>query len=54
VSVDGQVVDAAASALASTELYQTYSLRGIAPGPHLVRFEVTSGTLVVDAVAVVP
>jgi hypothetical protein len=54
VTVDGQVVDTSASTMASSELYQTFTLRGLSDGPHTVRLEVLGGTLVVDAVAVVP
>lgn len=54
VSVDGQVVETSAGTTAAREFYQTYSLRGLDAGPHHVELEVTSGTLVVDAVAVVP
>ncbi len=54
VSVDGQVVDTAASTMASNVFCQTYSLRGLATGPHSVQLKVTSGNFVVDAVAVVP
>ena len=54
VSVDGQVVEALASTMAATEFYQTYSLRGLAAGTRHAQLDVTTGTLVVDAVAVVP
>jgi len=53
VKVDGQVVNASASTLVSTELYQTFALRGLSAGAHTVQFKVLSGTLVVDAVGVV-
>jgi hypothetical protein len=53
VTVDGQVTSASASTVASSELYQTYSLRGLSNGPHTVQVKVTEGTLVVDAVGVV-
>jgi hypothetical protein len=54
VSVDGQVTQASANTAASKELYQTFSLRGLSRGRHTVQLKVTSGTLVVDAVGVVP
>ena len=54
VQVDGQVVDASASTMASGDLYQTFTLRGLDPGEHTVELRVLSGTLVVDAVGVVP
>jgi hypothetical protein len=54
VTVDGQVVDASAATSASSELYQTFTLRGLSAGAHAVQLKVVSGTLVVDAVAVVP
>jgi len=54
VTVDGQITDASASTLASTELYQTFTLRGLSAGSHTVQVRVVSGTLVVDAVGVVP
>ena len=54
VAVDGGVVDASASTVASPEFYQTFTLRGLSPGTHTVRLTVREGTLVVDAVAVVP
>ncbi|CAH0122252.1 hypothetical protein PAE9249_04800 [Paenibacillus sp. CECT 9249] len=53
VTVDGQIVAASAITTASKELYQTFTLRGLAYGEHTVRIKVLSGTLVVDAVAVV-
>jgi hypothetical protein len=53
VSVDGQVVTASASTAAAKELYQTFTLRGLSNGSHTVQVKVLSGTLVVDAVAVV-
>ncbi|WP_437573842.1 sugar-binding protein [Sorangium sp. So ce887] len=53
VTVDGQVVNPSASTLASKELYQTFSLRGLGHGAHTVQVKVLGGTLVVDAVAVV-
>ncbi|MFM9331498.1 immunoglobulin-like domain-containing protein [Paenibacillus mesotrionivorans] len=54
VTVDGLTVAKAAPTLASKELYQTYSLRGLKYGPHTVEVKVVSGNLSVDAVAVVP
>ena len=54
VTVDGQVTSASASTVAAKELYQTYTLRGLAAGTHTVQLKVISGSLVVDAVAVVP
>ena len=53
VTVDGQVTAASASTMASTELYQTFTLAGLSNGSHTVQVKVLSGTLVVDAVAVV-
>ncbi len=54
VTVDGAVVNSSASTMASAELYQTFTLRGLGSGPHTVQVKVVSGTLVVDAVGVVP
>lgn len=54
VTIDGQVVDASASTVAAAELCQTYTLRGLSNGVHTVELEVVGGTLVVDAVAVLP
>ncbi|MEU4449419.1 RICIN domain-containing protein [Actinosynnema sp. NPDC050801] len=54
VTVDGKVVDPSAPTSAAAEFYQTFALRGLANGPHSVQVKVLSGTLVVDAVAVVP
>jgi hypothetical protein len=54
VSVDGQVTQASASTRAARELYQTFTLRGLPAGAHTVQLGVVSGTLVVDAVGVVP
>jgi hypothetical protein len=54
VTVDGEVVDASAGTMAASEFYQTYTLRGLSDGDHTVQVKVLSGTLVVDAVAVVP
>lgn len=53
VAVDGQVTSASAGTAASTEFYQTYSLRGLGYASHTVQLKVTSGTLVVDAVGIV-
>ena len=54
VTVDGQVVNASAATLAAKELTQAFTLRGLTAGTHTVQLKVLSGTLVVDAVAVVP
>ncbi len=54
VTVDGQVVDGSAGTMASSEFYQTYTLRELTNGPHTVQFRVLGGRLVVDAVGVVP
>lgn len=51
--MDGKVITLSADTLASKELYQTYTLRGLKYGQHHVQIKVVSGTLVVDAVAVV-
>jgi hypothetical protein len=53
VTVDGQVVTASASTMASKQCYQTFTQRGLANGGHTVQFKVLNGTLVVDSVAVV-
>ena len=53
VTVDGQVTNASASTMASKELYQTFTVRGLSYGAHTVQVKVLSGTLVVDAVGVV-
>ncbi|XEC93306.1 Ig-like domain-containing protein [Paenibacillus tarimensis] len=53
VTVDGQTVAQSAGTMASREFYQTYTLRGLIYGEHTVKIKVLSGTLVVDAVAVV-
>jgi hypothetical protein len=53
VTVDGKVVNPSAGTMASGDLYQTFTLRGLDYGGHTVRLKVVSGTLVVDAVAVV-
>jgi len=54
VAVDGSVVDPAAGTIASPEFYQTFTLRDLGPGRHTVRITVLAGTLVVDAVGIVP
>jgi hypothetical protein len=54
VTVDGKVVNASAATLAAKELTQAFTLRGLTAGAHTVQLKVLSGTLVVDAVAVVP
>ncbi len=54
VVVDGEVVDDSAATMASTEFYQTFTLRDLAAGSHSVTLEVLQGTLVVDAVGIVP
>jgi hypothetical protein len=53
VTVDGQVTNASASTTAAKELYQAFTLHGLSYGAHTVQVKVLSGTLVVDAVAVV-
>ena len=53
VTVDGKVVNTSASTMAAGELYQTFTLRGLNYGNHSVSLKGVSGTLVVDAVAVV-
>jgi len=53
VTVDGQVTSASSTTMASTEFYQSFTLRGLANGSHSVQVKVLSGTLVVDAVGVV-
>jgi hypothetical protein len=54
VTVDGQVMTASAPTLVAKELYQAFALRGLAAGMHTVQLKVVSGTLVVDAVGVIP
>ncbi len=54
VTVDGEVIDPSATTMASGELYQTFTLRGLGVEEHTVVFRVLGGTLVVDAVAVLP
>jgi len=54
VNVDGQVTNANATTTPAKELYQTFTLRGLVAGTHTVQLKVTSGSLVVDAIAVVP
>jgi hypothetical protein len=54
VSVDGQVTQASASTAAAAELYQTFTLRGLSATQHTVVVRVLSGTLVLDAIGVVP
>ena len=53
VTVDGNLYYSNASTRAASEFYQTYSLRHLPYGEHTVSFTVVSGTLVVDAIAVV-
>jgi hypothetical protein len=53
VTVDGQITAASASTAAAKEFYQTFTLRGLTNSSHTVQLKVLSGTLVVDAVAVV-
>lgn len=53
VTVDGTVINASADTFATGSLYQTYTLRALNYGEHTVKLKVISGTLVVDAVAVV-
>ena len=54
VTVDGQVKEASASTMSSDNMYQTFALRGLATSEHTVTFKVLSGTLVVDAIGIVP
>jgi hypothetical protein len=53
VMVDGKVVNASAATTAASQLYQTFSLRGLSAGAHTVQLKVLSGTLVVDSVGIV-
>jgi hypothetical protein len=53
VTVDGQVTSASVSTMASKDLYQTFTLRGLSAGEHEVQLKVLSGKLIVDAVGVV-
>lgn len=53
VSVDGKVTQASAATKASSDLYQTFTLRGLGAGPHTVQLKLLSGKLVVDALGVV-
>lgn len=53
VMVDGQIVMPSANTIASKELYQAFALRGLEYGKHTVQIKVLSGTLTIDAVAVV-
>ncbi|MNO16457.1 Endoglucanase precursor [compost metagenome] len=53
LTVDGQPAMLSADTTASKEFYQTAVLRGLKYGQHTVQMKVLSGTLVVDAVAVV-
>jgi len=53
VTADGKVVNASAATTAASQLYQTYSLRGLPAGAHTVQLKVLSGKLVVDAVGIV-
>jgi hypothetical protein len=53
VTVDGQVTTASAATMVSKEMYQTLTIRGLSNGAHTVQVKLLSGTLVVDAVAVV-
>ena len=54
VTVDGKVVNASAATTTAAQLYQTFSLRGLSMAAHTVQLKVLSGTLVVDAVGIVP
>ena len=53
VTVDGKVVSASTATTAASQLYQTFSLRGLSAGAHSVQLKVLSGTLVVDTVGIV-
>ena len=53
VTVDGQVTNASATTMASKEMYQTLTIRGLANGAHTIQVKLLSGTLVVDAAGVV-
>lgn len=52
VTVDGHKLVRNAATQAAGSFQAAYSLRGLAWGEHTVRFEVVSGTLALDAVAV--
>lgn len=53
VSVDGNVINSAASTASSSNFYQAFTVRDLGVGVHTVQVRVLSGTLVVDAIAVV-
>jgi len=53
VSVDGKVTETSARTKASSDLYQTFALRGLSPGQHTVQLKLLNGKLVVDAIGVV-
>ncbi len=53
VTVDGQVTSASATTMASQEMYQTFTIRGLSNAAHTIQVKLLSGSLVVDAVAVV-
>lgn len=53
VTVDGKVVNTSANTMGSGSFYQTFTLHGLNYGEHTVQLKVLSGTLVVDAVAIV-
>jgi hypothetical protein len=54
VTVDEQVIMPSANTKNSKEFYQTFTLRRLKYGEHTIKIKVLSGTLAVDAVAVVP
>ncbi|HEY0828936.1 MAG TPA: discoidin domain-containing protein, partial [Bacilli bacterium] len=53
VTVDGVIVNSSAATMSSGDFNQTFTLRGLAYGQHTIQIKVVSGTLAVDAVAVV-
>lgn len=54
VIVDGSVITSSARTSASSDLAHTYSLRNLPSGNHTVQLRILSGTLVIDAVGIVP
>ncbi|PWK48250.1 carbohydrate binding protein [Actinoplanes xinjiangensis] len=53
VTVDGKPLAAGATTRASGKRQATYTLRGLADGPHTATFTLRSGTLVLDAVTAI-
>lgn len=53
VTVDGEIITTSATTKSSSDLYQTYTLRGLEYGKHTIQIKVIEGTLTIDSVGII-